>query len=221
VRADALVFTGDFISSFYREIELAVPALRRLAAPAGAYAVLGNHDFYGARPERLTWNLADAGFRVLRNEHAVLRRGGESIALVGVDDPDEGDADLDRATRGLPPGTFPILACHNPDILPRAARWGFPLVLSGHTHGGQFDLPGLGAPVTQTREPRTCGVFRVDETVLHVTSGLGVIGVPFRYRCPAEAAVVVLRRAASASTCERGTDDRASRVLTRTGALGS
>lgn len=190
--ADLFVITGDFVSSFYGEIREVLPILERLRARHGVWAVLGNHDFYTGRTERLTRNLRDRGVRVLRNEHAVIEHHGSRLALIGLDDPDQGQADLLRATDGLPGDAFRVLLCHNPDIVRRAAQWGIPLVLCGHTHGGQFQIPGWGAFVTQTREKRDHGLFEVEGTRLSLTRGIGVIGLPLRWRCPPEVSILSL-----------------------------
>jgi predicted MPP superfamily phosphohydrolase len=97
--------------------------------------------------------------------------------------------DIAALTRGTVPMT--ILLAHDPRRLTEAAALGVPLVLSGHTHGGQVVLPLVGAIAAQ-KFPVVAGIGRRDRTTLFVSRGVGTIYVPVRINCPPEVAVLTL-----------------------------
>lgn len=183
---DAVALTGDFVTFSPAYIEPVARVLGRLRARHGAFAVLGNHDFrVGAA--RVARALAREGVCVLRNQHTSIRRHGEALHIAGVDDLNY-RADLGRALRGTGPAAATILLSHNPRIIRRAAAAGVDLVLSGHTHGGQVNLPLLGS--IYGRSPRRLrfkvGWDCLGRTQIYVSRGIGTVVVPVRYRCPAE-----------------------------------
>lgn len=183
---DVVALTGDFVTFSPAYIEPVARVLGGLRARHGAFAVLGNHDFR-VSAARIARALAREGVHVLRNQHTVLRRRGAPLYLAGVDDLHY-HADLGRALRGIPAGAATVLLSHNPGIIGRAAAAGVGLVLSGHTHGGQVNLPLVGS--IYGRSPRRlrfkCGWDRLGGTQIYVSRGIGTVVVPLRYRCPAE-----------------------------------
>jgi predicted MPP superfamily phosphohydrolase len=139
---DLIALTGDFITYSRRSIEPVAEMLGTLRSRLGVVAVLGNHDFrVGA--EIVQKALRRHRIKVLRNRHLVLHDRSEALTIAGVDDLGYG-ADLSAALRGAPHGSPSILLAHNPRLVRRAARHGVGLVLSGHTHGGQVNIPLLG-----------------------------------------------------------------------------
>lgn len=187
--AEVVTLTGDFITFSPHYVAPVARALGRLRAPLGVYAVLGNHD-YRAGAEFVSAELQRNGIQVLRNSNTVLRRGLAELWLAGVDDV-RYSCDLARAARGIPRRRSKILLCHNPVIIRQAARYGFDLVLSGHTHGGQVRLPGFDS--FYRRERFRTGWDRLHSTQLYVNRGLGQVVVPFRLGCPPEIALFELR----------------------------
>jgi predicted MPP superfamily phosphohydrolase len=202
---DLIVLTGDFIHKGYRGVETAAAAVATLRAPLGVFAVLGNHDFsvrnaLGIRRHRgLHRAVADAlaarGVRVLRNELVRLRRGEHSLALGGVDDLWSRECDLERTLDGLSPDEPRVLLAHNPQTVDRLAGRRCDLMLSGHTHGGQIDWPGLGR-VTLGRKARrhAAGLYRENGTWLYVNKGVGY-GWRIRFNVRPEVAVLTLEPA--------------------------
>ena len=183
---DVVALTGDFITYSRSYIEPVAQVLGTLKARCGVYATLGNHDFrVGAEP--VTRALRRVGIDVLRNHNTVIRRGNQLLYVAGIEDLGY-RPDLSRATRGIPEGAPLILLSHNPGIIRRAARAGVSLVLSGHTHGGQFKLPVVGSiygkPLERTRFKS--GLDAVGATQIYVSRGIGTVVLPLRYRCPAE-----------------------------------
>ncbi len=188
LEADVVALTGDFVTFSPDYVRPVSRALGKLKAPMGVFAVLGNHD-YRVGADFIARELRRHGIQVLRNRHTALRRGHHKLWLAGVDDLWY-SCDLARAARGIPAGPK-ILLCHNPLIISQAARYGFDLVLSGHTHGGQVRLPGLKSFYRSARF--WTGWDRLHHTQIYVNRGLGQVVVPFRLGCPPEIALFELR----------------------------
>jgi predicted MPP superfamily phosphohydrolase len=186
LRADVVVLTGDFVTYSRANIEPAAEILSRLRARYGVLAVLGNHDFrVGA--DAVTSALRRKHIEVLRNQHVTVQFGGSSLYVAGVDDYGYG-ADVRRAVRGIPRDSATVLLAHNPRIIHLASRHGVSLVLSGHTHGGQVNLPLLGTVYGRSPERLRykIGWDRLGPTQIYVSRGIGTIVLPWRLRCPAE-----------------------------------
>jgi predicted MPP superfamily phosphohydrolase len=183
---DIIALTGDFVTYSRRNIGPAAELLGRLRARYGVYAVLGNHDFR-VDADAITSALRRQRIDVLRNRHVTLWFGGESAYLAGVDDYGYG-ADLRRAMRGVPRDAATILLAHNPRVIHLASRHGVSLVLSGHTHGGQVNLPILGTVYGRSPERLRykIGWDRMGATQIYVSRGIGTIVLPWRLRCPSE-----------------------------------
>ncbi len=186
LKPDLVALTGDFVTYSRDLIEPVAEVLGALKARAGVVAVLGNHDF------RVDANLIERALRrrrieVLRNRHISLREGGDTLRVAGVDDYRYG-ADMEMALRGIPAGAPTVLLAHNPRLVTLAACYGVSLVLSGHTHGGQVNLPLLGT--VYGRSPETMrfkmGWDRFGSTQIYVSRGIGTVVLPWRLRCPAE-----------------------------------
>ena len=194
-RPDMFVLTGDYSTSYRRYIEPCAEALSTLSAPEGVWAVLGNHDHY-TDPELTTRALQRQHIAVLNNVNTILRRGSDAIQLSGIDDWTWNATDWARAFSGLKASTPTILLSHQPTVLDFEQTKDVSLILSGHTHGGQLNLPFLGAPARLfTKDMRYArGLFRRGETQLYVSTGTGVIGLPLRLGVRPEIAVLRLRR---------------------------
>ena len=173
-------------------VEQMVDDLRRLRAPLGVWAVLGNHEHY-AGPERSRRLLADAGFSLLDNAAVEVRPG---VWVAGVPDARGArqtgslPADLGEALADVPAGAAVVLLQHSPEDEARAAAAGVGLMLSGHTHGGQ--IWPFGALVRLTY-PHIAGVYRVEGMEGVVSRGAGWWGPPMRLGAPAEVWRIVLR----------------------------
>jgi uncharacterized protein len=185
---DLIVLAGDFVTwSDRASVGPCAAALSPLAAPSGVFAVAGNHD-----PEpTLNAVFESRGIQVLRDEHVRLTIRGERVDLGGVRYWSTRTADLQRTF--LRSDGFPILLAHDPRRLTQASELGIPLVLSGHTHGGQVVLPGIGAPAA-ARFPVVAGLGRRRRTTVFVSRGLGTVVLPVRLNCPPEVALLRLER---------------------------
>lgn len=186
---DLVVITGDFVS-FKRAIPTLPDLLNGLHAPLGVYAVPGNHDHWEGL-ENIRTHLEPLGISFLMNRSTCLHWQGTPFWLAGIDDVWYGSPDLEAALHHVPPEGFTILLSHVPDFADDAARHPVALQLSGHTHGGHLQLPGLGwfcVPFYGLRY--ISGLFRIGTMHLYVSRGLG--GVPLRLNCRPEATVLTL-----------------------------
>lgn len=198
---DVLVLTGDLFDFDPLVIEDGARELAKLRARLGVYAVLGNHDRYaGVGRVAAAFALVAPELRVLRGERVRLPCEAR-LWLAGVDDPgtdwtrrDLDDPVLRRLAETRPEDEAEILLVHRPESFPLAARLGWRLVLSGHTHGGQIALPGTGGRVNVarliTRFDR--GLHRLDGSTLYVNRGCGVAGPRIRLSCPREITTIEL-----------------------------
>ena len=192
LKPDLVALTGDFVTYSRSSIKPVAEILGGLRARAGVVAVLGNHDFrVGA--DAVERALRRQRIQVLRNQHRLLQRRGSALYLAGVDDYGYG-ADLGQAMCGIPEGAATILLAHNPRMVTAAACRGVGLVLSGHTHGGQVNLPLLGTVYGRSPEQMRfkMGWDRLGATQIYVSRGIGTIVLPLRWRCPAEVPLLEL-----------------------------
>jgi predicted MPP superfamily phosphohydrolase len=189
---DLVVLGGDYVTRRNRRyITDAAAPFAQLDPPHGVFGVLGNHDD-GVGVPRV---LRRAGVAVLVDARTRLAVRGETVDLVGLDYWTRSLGDVSRAARGRAP--FTILLAHDPRRLREASALGVPLVLSGHTHGGQVALPVLGAIAAQ-KYPVAQGIGLDGDTKVFVSRGVGTVLLPCRIDCPPEVAILTLRRAASA-----------------------
>lgn len=183
---DLIVLGGDYVTQRDRRfIAPAAEALAPLSAPHGVYAVLGNHDDDVAVPRALR----RAGAEVLRDDRTRVGLRGTTLDLIGLRYWTRGTDALARLTRGTRPST--LLLAHDPRRIEEAQALGIPAVLSGHTHGGQIALPGVGWLATR-KFPTGAGIVQARTTTLFVSRGVGTVYVPCRVNCPPEVAVLTL-----------------------------
>ena len=173
---DVLVVTGDIVHNSPAFARHAAEAIASIPTRYGAYACLGNHDFW-AGPDAVEEELERAGIRVLRNKGVLLERDGDGLWLCGVDDPWSGRFDLRGALRGRPEGTATVLLSHQPNTWLRAQELGVELQLSGHTHGGQVALLWLHRSLSLARliTPFVAGLYRAGRSYLYVNRGAGSV----------------------------------------------
>jgi len=195
LRPDLVACTGDVVDLHHDGVGPVFAALAAVGAPLGAHLVLGNHDHLDSA--RAVARLARrAGVGVLRDEAISLDGDGGSLRVGGVDW-HRTIAGCTRRVRTAAGEGCHLLLAHNPKAFRSAADLGIPVTLSGHTHGGQIAAP---------RRPRTnlafshrlnSGLYRIDDSFLYVTAGLGA-WFPLRINCPPEVALVTVRRGEAA-----------------------
>ena len=188
-RPDLIVLGGDYVTDASRRfMEPAAEALAPLSAPYGVFGILGNHDDDSMMPAALSAR----GVQMLKDTRTRLRIRNETIELVGIKFWTKRAADIASIMRGAE-GTV-ILLAHDPRRLAEAKGLSIPLVLSGHTHGGQVVLPLVGAIAAQ-KFPVVAGLARQGPTTIFVSRGVGTVYVPVRVNCPPEVAVLTLAAA--------------------------
>jgi predicted MPP superfamily phosphohydrolase len=187
-RPDLIVLGGDYISFFDRYYaEPCAEVLAPLSAPFGIFAVLGNHDEEVEMPRALERR----GIEVLRDARTTVSIRGERLDFVGIRFWTRTTVELARLLKGA--GGTTVLLAHDPRRLQQAAALNIPLMLSGHTHGGQIVLPGIGA-IAAKKFPIEQGMARRENTTVFVSRGIGTVYVPCRINCPPEVAVLTLQR---------------------------
>ena len=184
---DLIVLGGDYHTNRDRRfIHPAAEALAGLAAPHGVLAILGNHDDERELPAALVAR----GFTVLRDARTQLTIRGEAVDFAGIRYWTHRIGDITRVLRGAGPAL--VLLAHTPKRLIEAAALSVPLMLSGHTHGGQIVLPGIGA-IAAREFPVIAGSARRENTTAFVSRGVGTVYIPVRVNCPPEVVVLTLR----------------------------
>lgn len=207
---DVIFLTGDLVDSSHLDLTVALDFARQAVEIAPVWFVSGNHEAWSGRYDELREGLEKAGVRILANEMVSLERSGESIRLIGIEDPAffapgtdsyEAAGAADQILEDLAPGpaAFSILLAHRPELLAVYGDHHFDLVLSGHAHGGQFRLPllgGLYAPGQGFFPDYDAGLYRSGGTSLIVSRGLGSSVIPIRINNPPELVLIELRPAA-------------------------
>ncbi|HEX4612064.1 MAG TPA: metallophosphoesterase [Urbifossiella sp.] len=196
LQPDVVVLGGDYSSAEARFIGPCFEVLTGLKAPLGVYGVLGNHDYWHGIAE------SHAGFQSSRimeltNAGVWLERGGNRVRLAGVDDLWCGRAHLESALGDARNDDACVLVSHNPDFAEKLRDGRVGLVLSGHTHGGQLNVPGFGAPIVPSRygQKYLKGLVQAPITNVYVSRGLGTSAAPMRFRSPPELTLLTLRSA--------------------------
>jgi predicted MPP superfamily phosphohydrolase len=216
LKPEIILFTGDLVNNEAKETEGFEEVFASLNAPYGVYSVLGNHD-YG---DYVNWdsqeakvaNLASlktmqarAGWKLLINEHVTIEKGGQKIALLGVENwggsmhfPKYGK--LNEAYRGTQEFPFKILMSHDPSHWEKQVRIDYPdidLTLSGHTHGMQMgiEIPGFKWSPVKYLYKFWAGLYKQDEQFLYVNRGLGFLGYPGRIGIWPEITLIELKKA--------------------------
>lgn len=199
---DLVVLTGDFVGhplgkgygpegARYAEpcSDVLVGGLKNVPQ----MAILGNHDHWNG-PEIVRGALAERGISVLRNSSTAIERGAKRLWIAGVDDAFAGKADLQATLQKVPAGEATVLLAHEPDYADVATRFPIDLQLSGHSHGGQVRLPGIGPLILPRMAHKYhTGHYRVGNMQLYTNRGVGVINPPVRFNCPPEVTLITLK----------------------------
>ncbi|MDQ3704508.1 MAG: metallophosphoesterase [Chloroflexota bacterium] len=193
---DLVAMTGDFVTRVYRGAPKdIIPAMSSLMSKDGVVAILGNHDYWGGKgPDLMRQVIAASGLIDLNNKVHTLERDGERLHVAGIDSVREGNNRLDLVLKELPRDGAAILLAHEPDFADVAARTRrFDLQISGHAHGGQVVIPGIGSPALPVLGRKYWrGHYIVEEMHLYVNRGLGMVRLPFRFLARPEITVYTL-----------------------------
>lgn len=193
---DLICITGDFINRKIFNLRDSGTFFSKLTARVPVFACLGNHDGGNwvaniggySSPCLIADLLSGSGVPVLRNENTTFDIRGQPLTLIGLDDLWSGSMNIEQGFKGLTaqPVIPRIVLAHNPDVKSALKSQTWDLMLSGHTHGGQLYIPGVGAPMLPVQDRRfTHGLYHWENRQLHISSGVGTsCGV--RFNCPPE-----------------------------------
>lgn len=202
---DAIFITGDFIDRNRYNLEQSLKIIEQLYDVAPFYYVTGNHEISTNDDEHIKTELTRLGVRVLINESVTIDSGqGEQIAVGGIEDPLSSNLEekeyvekvIDETYKDIPEDMFKILLSHRPEQFDVYVDRRIDLVFSGHAHGGQIRIPGIGGVVApgQGWFPKyTSGIHEADQTSMIISRGLGNSIVPIRVFNRPEVVVVTLK----------------------------
>lgn len=213
-KSDLIFFTGDLVNNEAAEVSAYIDVFNKLKAPLGVYAVTGNHDYgdYKSWPsaEAKEQNLKDLfeahrllGFKVLKNEHAIIERGGDKLAIIGNENWGAGRfsryGKLDQAYSGTEEAAVKLLLSHDPshwDAEVRQKYKDIDVMFAGHTHGFQFgvEIGGFKWSPSQYVYKQWAGLYQEDNQYLYVNRGFGYLGYPGRIGIPPEITIFTLKR---------------------------
>lgn len=193
-RAHIALVTGDLITDRGDPLDACLRQLSRLKSSDGIFACLGNHEGYVGAENYIARQGRRLGIEFLRGASHPVRFGDAAVNLAGVDHQSMGGPYLVNEKRLVREGSLNILLSHNPDVFPVAAAQGYDLTMAGHTHGGQLaaELFGLSLNLPQFSTPYVHGVYRRGRSAIHVSRGIGTVGIPVRLGAPPEVNLVRL-----------------------------
>lgn len=193
---DMIAITGDLIDSRNTQVDVALSFVEEAVKIAPCYYVTGNHEARVEEYADLKAGLEKLGVTVLENAKCALTIDDETISLLGVQDPDFGGTDMEDTLTSLhAPDSFTVLLSHRPELFETYAEQDMDLVLSGHAHGGQFRLPGLGglyAPHQGFLPEYDAGIFTDENTTMLVSRGIGNSLFPLRFNNRPEVILIEL-----------------------------
>lgn len=195
LKPDLVVLTGDYVLQEPESIFELAPVLSTLNARFGVFAVYGNHDLYFPRNQAiLQAGFDEAQIPTLQNKGILVQIGKGMLYIAGVDDALRGRPNLPTALENWVTDTPVILLAHEPDLADNFANDGrISLQLSGHSHGGQVRLPGMGAlRLPKLGQKYDQGLYQVKDMWLYTNRGIGLLGPPIRFNCPPEVTEITL-----------------------------
>ncbi|MEK5037941.1 metallophosphoesterase [Sporosarcina sp. FSL K6-3457] len=205
IAPDVIFITGDFIDSNRYNLEQSLVLVDKLQSVAPMYYVTGNHEIATNDTDRIKDALENLGVRVLSDEAEIITLHRSAIAIGGIEDPlssyldDEEavQASMSQAFKDVPANMFTMLLSHRPEQFEVYVEWGIDVTFSGHAHGGQFRIPGLGglvAPGQGWFPAYTSGVHDKNDSRMVVSRGLGNSIIPIRVFNQPEIVVVTLQK---------------------------
>lgn len=195
-KPDVIIFSGDLVDNLlsFFEYDPMVAFLSHLSAPFGKFAVYGNHDHGGWGTEKYQEVMSASDYILLKNEAYPVQMNGDEIFIAGIDEPILGKPNLQKTFQNHDRDKFTILISHAPDLAEEAKFYPAHLQLSGHTHGGQVQLPFFGPFITPPfGQKYTEGLYKIsNDFFLYVNRGLGTTRLPYRFLARPEITVFTL-----------------------------
>ncbi|MGI8314072.1 metallophosphoesterase [Halobacillus mangrovi] len=196
-KPDLILFTGDLVDAphlydFPDELPI---LLSQLSSPLGKFWIYGNHDHGGNGTEKIKEVMKAGGFKLLQNSHTRIGDNKGSFILAGLDDVMLGRPNIDEALHLVDPDIFTLLMVHEPDVADEIQHYPVDIQLSGHSHGGQVQLPIYGYMITPPyAEKYVEGSYQLgDRLQLFVSRGVGTTRMPYRFLCRPEISVYTLK----------------------------
>lgn len=193
IPADMIVCTGDYVHEKHSKthIDTVWPVLSQLKAQYGVYSVLGNHDHWADFEQSQYW-LERTG-QNLRHKSVKISKDGEDLWLAGAGDHFEDSLGIDKALKNVPPDNCKIVLAHNPDSADQMFRSTVDLFISGHTHGGQVNIPFVGPLILPVANKNySSGYIQSEKFGVFISRGIGWAIIPVRFNCFPEIAVLNL-----------------------------
>jgi len=190
---DAIVCTGDYVlgRNTTEQIDIVWPILSKLKAEYGVYSVLGNHDHHADFNRSLYW--LERSEQNIRHNCKPIYKGKERIIIGGSGDYWNDQLNIDNTFSSSDEGDCRLLLSHNPDALDTQFHTPLSLVMSGHTHGGQVVIPFFGPPVLPVKNKTySSGLIATAKAKLFISKGIGCSGLPVRFNCHPEIAILEL-----------------------------
>ncbi len=210
-KPDMIVITGDLLDSRRTDVEKALNFAQQAAKIAPCYYVPGNHESReGKTYDQLEQAMIEAGVFVLRNDKMSIEKDGSTITVAGIDDPrfalntdrqakmkDVIGKALSGLMKDVPEEQFTLLLSHRPELFQLYCEYPLDLVLTGHVHGGQVRIPGVGGvigPGQGLLPDYDAGLYSDGKVTMVLSRGLGQSIIPFRVNNPPELVVVNLNK---------------------------
>lgn len=193
---DLIFITGDLIDSNRYNLDQSLELVRNIVDIAPIYYVTGNHEIATNDIENIKNSLSDLGVNVLSNEQQIIEYNGEDIRIIGIEDPLNGILVKEALSQLEDSDLFTLVLSHRPETFQDYVDYEMDVVFSGHAHGGQFRLPGLGglvAPGQGLFPSYTAGMYTENTTHMIVSRGLGNSVIPVRVFNSPEIVLVTLK----------------------------
>lgn len=206
---DIIAITGDMIDSRNTDVDIALQFAEQAVKIAPCYYVTGNHESrVEAAFELLESGLINLGVTVLHDETITLEKNGQSILLLGIDDPGFTPAtELSNGTAAMidskikelkaENASFTLLLSHRPELFDTYAQNDIDLTLSGHAHGGQIRLPFIGAVIAPNQglfPEYDAGLYTYGNANMIISRGIGNSVIPFRFNNRPEVVLIQLEK---------------------------
>ncbi|WP_240795392.1 metallophosphoesterase [Aquibacillus halophilus] len=194
---DVVVFTGDLVDApnQFNWNDKLIQILSDINAPYGKFWIYGNHDHGGYGTDIVKETMDRSGFTLLKNTNATIKKNDDSIVLVGLDDVMLGNPNIEHGMQHVSPENLTILLVHEPDYADLVKNYEVDVQLSGHSHGGQIQIPFIGHVYTPIlAEKYVEGNYSIGNTPLqlYVSRGIGTTRLPYRFLCKPEITIFTL-----------------------------
>ncbi|WP_138415131.1 metallophosphoesterase [Aquibacillus sediminis] len=190
-KPDLVVFTGDLVDApdTYKWNKRLIRILSTIQAPYGKFWIYGNHDHGGYGTDIVKEVMDKSDFTLLQNSHTTIKKDNASFLLIGLDDVMLGKPDVRAATKQTNNDLFSLLLVHEPDYADVVQNYPVDVQLSGHSHGGQVQIPFFGHVYTPTYAQKYVEHnYKIGPhpLYLYVSRGIGTTRLPYRFLCKPE-----------------------------------